>query len=799
MFEIMVCKIFYTKIKILSFFIIFIFSFCSLISAQDKHVDWIWQKADGPMNTWIAFRKEINLNKQPMSALTKIAVDSKYWLWINGEMAVFEGGLKRGPNRLDTYYDEVDLAKYFKKGKNTIAVLVWFWGKGGSSHNDSKKGGFLFNAAIDQTSVVSDSTWKMKAHPAYKKVTSNLLADMPDFRLPEWPVIFDNRDNSIDKWMNLDFDDSSWEQAISKGKVPVAPWNKLVKRPIPLWKNSGLVDYVSVDSVKDKDGYISCRLPYDAQITPYFRIYTKKPGLTINVHTDQFSNGRMRAAYVTAGKGWEEFESYAWISGNNVLYQFPEGIEKWEVKYRETGYQTDFTGSLTTNDPFYNELVEKAKRTLYVNMRDLFMDCPDRERSQWWGDVVIELNEVFFSFDTRSHALIKKAIDQLVGWQSVTKVLSSPLPIELPTQSLASVSEGFWTYYMHTGDLNTIKKAYPAVKDYLNLWTMNDTTGLINQRGENNGVVNREKLIWNWDDHGVNRGENIDRRIIWNTWYYIALKDAKKMAMITGNESDSAWYSQRMKSIEQNFDRIFWNKELHRYRSEDYKGITDDRANAMAVYSGLAGRDKYTSIREELIEITEASPYMEKYIVESLYKMGYVNDAMDRIKTRFGEMVNDTLLTTLWEHFSPRDKKEGTLNHGWTGWPFTLLAQYNTGINPTTLGYETYSILPELGTLNEIHQKVPSVKGEIAIDIKKEKDEFYLKVVSPPLTLATIGIPQSFLDDSLANNGIIKVNNIVIWEAGKYIGDYKGISYAGADNGYYRFTVIPGEWKFSTK
>ena len=44
-------------------------------------------------------------------------------------MVVFEGGLKRGPNPEDTYCDEVDLAPYLKKGKNQVAVLVWYFGK----------------------------------------------------------------------------------------------------------------------------------------------------------------------------------------------------------------------------------------------------------------------------------------------------------------------------------------------------------------------------------------------------------------------------------------------------------------------------------------------------------------------------------------------------------------------------------------------------------------------------------------------------------------------------------------------
>ena len=53
-------------------------------------------------NVWIEFQKEFVLKKNMKKAEAKIAADSKYWLWINGEMVVFEGGLKRGPNRNDT-------------------------------------------------------------------------------------------------------------------------------------------------------------------------------------------------------------------------------------------------------------------------------------------------------------------------------------------------------------------------------------------------------------------------------------------------------------------------------------------------------------------------------------------------------------------------------------------------------------------------------------------------------------------------------------------------------------------------
>jgi hypothetical protein len=40
-------------------------------------------------NTWINFRKDIKLESVPAKAIAKIATDSKYWLWINGEIVVY--------------------------------------------------------------------------------------------------------------------------------------------------------------------------------------------------------------------------------------------------------------------------------------------------------------------------------------------------------------------------------------------------------------------------------------------------------------------------------------------------------------------------------------------------------------------------------------------------------------------------------------------------------------------------------------------------------------------------------------
>ena len=238
--------------------------------------------APNMVNQWSCFRKVLHLEKAPKRAVARIAADSKYWLWINGELVVFEGQLKRGPTPDDTYFDRVNLAPYLRQGDNTIAVLLWYFGKHGFSHKSSGKAGLVFDAELNGARVLSDGRWKSMRHPAYGTTGE----PRPNFRLPESNIHFDAR-KDIAGWEQPGFDDSSWPAAAAFGQPPCAPWNRLVERPIPLWKDFGLKDYVNAAELpKVSNGQvIKAKLPYNAQVTPYLEVEGSagKPFSTRNV------------------------------------------------------------------------------------------------------------------------------------------------------------------------------------------------------------------------------------------------------------------------------------------------------------------------------------------------------------------------------------------------------------------------------------------------------------------------------------------------------------------------------------
>lgn len=695
--------------------------------------NWIGQwisteRSQSKANEWLIYRKTFMMEEIPAYLVAKIAADTKYWLWINDQLVVFEGGLKRGPDIESTYYDEVEIAPYLKKGENMIALLVWHFGKSGFSHVNSGRAGLLFDCQSPQLMLGSDATWNCAVYDAYQDTE----APFPNYRLPESNIRFDAR-KKIKDWNRTSFS-GNLPGAISILQAGEAPLGKLVKRPIPLWKNSGLLSYEKIRKSENGDT-LYCRLPYNCQVTPYLKVESESGNL-IKIQTDNYAGGgelNVRAEYITCSD-IQEYESYGWMNGHEIWYIIPKGVTVLDVKYRETGYDTNFEGSFTCNDPFYNELWKRSARTLYITMRDNYMDCPDRERAQWWGDEVNELGEAFYALSLSGQQLAVKGIYELMNWQRGDGTIFSPIPSvnwgkELPMQMLASVGwYGFYTQYFYSADSSFVPIIYDRLHRYLHeVWKV-DSKGIPKERAGG----------WTWGDWG----EEIDMGLLTTCWYYLALKAEREFAIQLGKQSDVSDINRMMERIEKEFDDRYWTGSC--YRSPKYKGKTDDRSQAMAILSGLTSSDKYKILLEVFKKEYHASPYMEKYVLEALFQMKSPDLALQRMKNRYAKMLSYKECTTLFEGWGPGVDGfgGGTINHAWSGGPLTLLSQKVCGIDATSPGFRTFKVEPQLGALTEVSATVPTSFGKIDVSIVKKHSKLEIKIVVPQNTKAEVIFPN---------------------------------------------------------
>ena len=724
----------------------------SVISTEEKadwKAKWIWDKENlTDKNVWMCFCKKVRLDKTPRKLIADISADSKYWLYINGETVVFEGNVKRGPAENSGYYDSIDIAPYLKEGENSICALVWFWDNETSySYCSSGQGGFLFEAIGEGITIISDKSWKVKRNSAY--VDSPLYP--PNYRLPEYSIYFDARED-MPGWTDEAYDTALWEDATEYAAGSEGAYGKLYPRGIPFLKDYGLKDY---ENSKDYENYtvkrllgekITVDIPYNAQLTPYLKVIAPA-GKKIRITTENTLIGAVSTTYITK-EGEQEFEALGWFNGEHITYKIPKGVTVVSLKYRETGYDSSFCGDFKCDDEFMNSLWQKSLRTLYVTMRDNFMDCPDRERAQWWGDVTSEMIMTMYSMDSNSYLLYQKGVEAMLSHTDDTKVLQTVVPIsgdyfELPVQQLAGIV-GFLTYYEYTGDAAFIEKVYRASIDYLKLWEI----------GENNLVIHRSGS-WDWPDWG----SKADMTAIENAWFYYALSATEEMAELLEKDEDIPFIAERKDAIAKGY-KALWTEEG--FKSEDAKKC-DDRANALAVLSGLADKQQYGTILNVLTNAKNSSPYMEYYVLEALCKMGEYEAAKDRIKQRYEGMVNEDY-STLWEFWN---SWQGTMNHAWSGGPLVIMSKHFAGIAPLKAGYEKVKIDPQYTLSDSISCTVPSVKGLISLNYEKIDGAYIINLTLPENMKAVLYVPSE---------AAVNINAEPFYQNGKYLNNNKTIN-----------------------
>ena len=706
----------------------------SCISSRDA-------KAGG-VNEWIAFRRDVELKDVPRQALAAIAVDSKYWLWINGQLVVFEGGLKRGPKPDAAYYDEVDLAPWLKAGTNQIALLLWHFGKDGMSHKDSGMAQLWFQCSA--IGLESNESWLCRIHPAYGKAN----CPEPNYRLSESSLSYDGRKDIAD-----------WQTGPTNGfasaVIRESTLGALYKRPIPQWKDYG-VKKAKIETRRgaERDTVIA-RLPHNMQMTPILTIKDDEGGHSILIETDHAKVGEecVRAEYITRA-GRQEYESLGWMNGMKIILTVEHGAKVIGVKYRETGFDTEPVGTFVCSEPFFNRFWEKGLRTIYVNARDTFFDCPDRERSQWWGDIVTILGECFYTYSTSLHSLVRKGIHELLDWQRENGKIGAPIPGihngELPCQMLAAVGKyGIWTYYLNTGDLATIEHVYPGIKKYLARYTIGP-----------DGMTEYYKGDWNWGDWGENR----DMHLLQAMWYCLALEGIANMAELLDHPVEAATYRTQLENLKAAINRIAWTGKA--YRHPDYKEETDDRVQALAVVAGIAGTDKYEAIYEVLRNEEHASPYMEKYVMEALFQIGHGDYALERTRKRYDFTINLPDYDTLFEGWDFGGKvigDGGSVNHAWSGGPLAVLPSKMLGVYPTAGAWRRFAIHPSSTVFDRCSLSFQTVAGPVAVSYRFSGPQLTWQIEVPRESIADILIPWQFTDGSLDGHSITS-NSFVLGE-----------------------------------
>ncbi len=131
---------------------------------------WIWYPSERTLqNTFVLFRRQLNLAEKPVRATGWVAAESRYRLEVNGRRVQW------GPPPCDPRWlevDPVDLTGILEAGSNALGAQVLFYGQGDGTLPIGKCG-FIFWLEIEyagggKQTLVSDEVWQAFLARAWK-------------------------------------------------------------------------------------------------------------------------------------------------------------------------------------------------------------------------------------------------------------------------------------------------------------------------------------------------------------------------------------------------------------------------------------------------------------------------------------------------------------------------------------------------------------------------------------------------------------------------------------------------------
>lgn len=642
--------------------------------ADFHEAKWVWTKDHTTADQKIVLRKVFTLDSAVQQADLSISCETKFWLWINSTLVAYEGGVFRESIPGCGYAEKIDIAPYLQQGENVIAILAWFYGNGGRNNKNSGEAGLIF--ACPEIGLYSNCDCKVCNHPAYQATNEPHPSHLFGGHNIGFVAEKDFGDFTV-----MDFDDSVFEPAT---EYPNTVWGRSVVSPLPLLR---VMEKKELCFTQTETGAVG-KLPY-AMTCSFGFVLEAEGGEVVDIRTDRYTvtggpgdpsryNGH-RIEYI-AKKGRNEYTCPMYLYGEEVQVSFPPSVKLLSLTCTESGYATDLVGSFRTDNELFNRLIEKSIRTLYVCMRNNFMDCPDRERGQWIGDVSVQAPQVFFVCDKNAQLLLKKSISDFIHLRNGDALVGN-VPgehaHELPSQSLVAICEFglLGEYYHYTHDREVLEFSFDPIITYLKLWGMGEDGKLISRQGN-----------WRWFDHLY----NVDEAVMEHGLYLSAAKYARKIADIIDRHEFDSFLDERIAILTETMES-FWKVE--RYTSGPW---VDDRANAIAVLSGVCPEWRYPFVRQILLSVQHATPYMERFVLKALCEMGYVEEAYRRMMSRYYNLiVNDN--STLWEDFNIL----GTRNHAWSGAPLEIAFRYFLGLK-TEDAFNSYSVSPVSGIFKTI-------------------------------------------------------------------------------------------------
>ena len=624
---------------------------------------WIWHTNEDTPDDYGEFYS--TLDYAVGDAELFIAADSNYAVYINGSLCAC-GQYADFPH--DKVYDKINITDSLTKGKNHIAILVWYYGIGTTLVYYKGKAGLCYEIKLDgKAEVYSSEKTLSRRSRAYecgrkKSITSQL------------GLSFHYDASCEDDWKSGELDGFS-ESFLADISAP------LRERPIKRLDFSNFKEAKLLKTLEN--GHILFDLGINT--VGFWEIELeadRKTHVTLSYgehimdgYVRQIIDNRDFSVELTVGDGNTEYLNPFRRLGARYLEiwtDFPVKIKK--IGLRETVYPLTSLPRPTLTEK-ENEIYDICERSLKLCMHEHYEDCPWREQALYCMDSRNQMLCGYYAFGEfefpRACLKLIASDNRPDGLLNICAPSSSILAI--PSFSLHYFIECA-EYLLYSKDKQFISEIYPKLVSIIEVF--------LKKMEENGGLVPpfKEKGCWNFYEWSQGLSSSLHNEppsypdVLLNSLLSIALQ---KMAYMTKEIGLSDIYTQKADALNKNIKAKFYDKEAGLFKNWDMVAEYNYSVlgNSLAILAGIVSDEEAAQIAQKMCEdksLTPISLSMRCFFNDALLKVDrekYTNFIFECIEHEYRPMV-EAGIGTVWEHgISENTTKASSLCHGWSALP----------------------------------------------------------------------------------------------------------------------------------
>jgi hypothetical protein len=731
------------------------------------------------------FRKDVNLATKPAEFKVYVSGDTRYKLYVNGELASL------GPARSDSKhwnYETVDLAPYLKAGKNVLAAQVWNEGSFTPVPNATVHTGFLMMGEGDAKVVNTDDSWICIQDPAYTPLRQTVSGY---YALGAGEGI--DFSKTISDWKDANADLSQWKKAnpfelgaphdISFGtgglydhmlvpstlpqverfekriqstrqlivdgtasKLVKGTWSTVngvsLPKTWPVQKEkvtipAGKKVELLLDQEELTNGFFNLNFSKGAQaeITIGYAetLYTvrgSKKGNRNEVEGKSFMGRHDKLT--SSGKDNQQFTSLDWRTFRYVKLEIEtkdEALEINDIGSTFTGFPFKLNASLDTDNQELLKMLEIGWHTARLCAIETYTDCPYYEQLQYLGDTRIQA--LVSAYNSGDDTLWKNFLRQSDMSRNAEGVTMGRAPSELPqyiTPYALSYIYSIHDYMRYGKDQSLVLELIPGAEQILHYFSKYQMA---------DGRI-KNLPGWNFSDWvetegwqtGVAKAGADGGGILMDLQLLLALQMMSDLENYQGNTFMANKYNQQAEVLKKGIQDAYWDTAKGLYAQTSEKEHFSQHANSLAILTEMVSGEQAKQVAEKMLTDTtldQCTVYYKYYLHEALVKAGLGNDYLKWLDIW---RENIAMGMTTWAETSNLETTRSDC-HAWGASPNIEFFRTLLGIDSSAPAFAKVKIEPRLGDIQKIGGTMPHPQGNIKVNYQRKGNTLKAEVELP--------------------------------------------------------------------